>query len=1024
MVVQKTPKPSKTKTVPSKTKKETKKGNKTDSKNPKTKKPKENKQAKTDKPEVAEEESKKADVAEEESEKPEVFEEESEKPEVFEEESKKTEVAEEESKKADVAEEESKKADVANVAEEESEKPEEESEKPQEAKTDELTKTIDITLNANYSYKKVDKWYLPNRVGYYDWISNNFKYSETSSDINAKVPQTLFTQQQFVRDFLQPESPYRGLLLYHGLGSGKTGSAVIFSQLAALGPNPVKVVVFLPKYLKTNFVSEIKKFGSKEYTAKNFKWKQGKGKFWVRGTSNTDDTSFKSYNDLNAEQKKQIDNTINAEILEVYRFVHYDGFSKSSIDEFSVEYFKDKVVIIDEVHNFIQSVVNEGLARVIYNYLLYSKNCKILCLSGTPMINRPIELAFLINLVKGAQYIYNIQVPSRLFQKNNELIKAVKKIFQETKKVDHYVIDYSSQCIKWTVVPDNFSLLENEPMMIYSEQEKVNAVTNNLRDAFISLFESLNPKAKTDAEKSKVNLDFALPLPVDEDVFNNLFIDYKLGKILHEELFIQRILGAISYYESIDLDVYPRVNETIIEYTPMSNHQFQIYQDFRAVEMKQEQRIQEQRKKDISRGENVPSYYRTYSRSISNFAFPKGILRPLKKNIKDKILWNEVDDDTILDTNTETTVTDKVDNIYKETLQKILVSLEAKQKEYLNTELETHSPKYKRIIDNLQKTNGTALVYSQFKNLEGIFIFSMALRCNGYAELGLVKDKNKWRITIEGERVSKDPSDYQHLYIKFNEEIEKTRILLKIFNSELEDINNYITNPEILNSKINLHGEIVKVLLITKSGSEGISLKNVRQVHIMEPYWNHIRNEQIIGRAVRAHSHSKLPPDERNVDIYYYISTLPYQSDKNAKRSFEETESSDEYIFKVALRKKEISDHFTNILKKSSVDCYMSGYDNCYKVTVNGNGAFYNPNLLLSAQEDAKENAYTKTQITERQPQNSGNQLSVIEFKKEKYIFDKTNNKLYDYTEYTNTKTLLLVGELMQNGDTYEILFL
>ena len=37
--------------------------------------------------------------------------------------------------------------------------------------------------------------------------------------------------------------------------------------------------------------------------------------------------------------------------------------------------------------------------------------------------------------------------------------------------------------------------------------------------------------------------------------------------------------------------------------------------------------------------------------------------------------------------------------------------------------------------------------------------------------------------------------------------------------------------------------------MITQSGSEGISLKNVRQVHLLEPYWNMIRMDQVIGRA-------------------------------------------------------------------------------------------------------------------------------------------------------------------------------
>ena len=43
----------------------------------------------------------------------------------------------------------------------------------------------------------------------------------------------------------------------------------------------------------------------------------------------------------------------------------------------------------------------------------------------------------------------------------------------------------------------------------------------------------------------------------------------------------------------------------------------------------------------------------------------------------------------------------------------------------------------------------------------------------------------------------------------------------------------------------NLYGEILHVLMTTKTGAEGIDLHNVRQVHIIEPYWNPVRLKQV-----------------------------------------------------------------------------------------------------------------------------------------------------------------------------------
>jgi hypothetical protein len=63
------------------------------------------------------------------------------------------------------------------------------------------------------------------------------------------------------------------------------------------------------------------------------------------------------------------------------------------------------------------------------------------------------------------------------------------------------------------------------------------------------------------------------------------------------------------------------------------------------------------------------------------------------------------------------------------------------------------------------------------------------------------------------------------------------------------------------NQPNNFTGKICRMFMITQSGAEGISLKNVRQVHMMEPFWNYVRLEQVQGRAIRICSHKDLPLD-------------------------------------------------------------------------------------------------------------------------------------------------------------------
>ena len=75
----------------------------------------------------------------------------------------------------------------------------------------------------------------------------------------------------------------------------------------------------------------------------------------------------------------------------------------------------------------------------------------------------------------------------------------------------------------------------------------------------------------------------------------------------------------------------------------------------------------------------------------------------------------------------------------------------------------------------------------------------------------------------------------------------------------------------------NIMGELIKIFMITASGAEGISLKNVRYVHITEPYWHPVRMQQVIGRARRICSHQDLPVELRTVDVFLYLMTFSKQ---------------------------------------------------------------------------------------------------------------------------------------------------
>lgn len=112
----------------------------------------------------------------------------------------------------------------------------------------------------------------------------------------------------------------------------------------------------------------------------------------------------------------------------------------------------------------------------------------------------------------------------------------------------------------------------------------------------------------------------------------------------------------------------------------------------------------------------------------------------------------------------------------------------------------------------------------------------------------------------------------------------------------------------------NADGSAIKVVLISQAGSEGLDFKCVRQVHVLEPWYNLNRIEQIIGRAVRNLSHCELPFDQRNVEIYLYGTVL-----RDTVR-----EAADMYVYRLAEAKAIQIGKIQRLLKASSVDCILN----------------------------------------------------------------------------------------------------
>ena len=116
------------------------------------------------------------------------------------------------------------------------------------------------------------------------------------------------------------------------------------------------------------------------------------------------------------------------------------------------------------------------------------------------------------------------------------------------------------------------------------------------------------------------------------------------------------------------------------------------------------------------------------------------------------------------------------------------------------------------------------------------------------------------------------------------------------------------------NAESNSRGTERKVMCIGPAGTEGLNFTNIRQIHILEPYWNETLIEQIIGRGVRHCSHSKLPPEERVVHVYKYRCVRPLGGRM----------TTDMAIYNLSRDKQNLIESFLNVIRGASVTCELN----------------------------------------------------------------------------------------------------
>jgi len=709
------------------------------------------------------------------------------------------------------------------------------------------------------------------------WIMENFKkyilpeiiHKENEDPCNEKILEGVTLYQEFIGQYLNYLSPFKDILIYHGVGSGKTNTAInIYNILFNYTPK-WNVFILIPASLHDDpWLKDIKR--------------------WMRKDN----------------YEERFSNII---------FVHYDSpyADRDFLDKVKgVDSSKMNIYIIDEVHRFINNVYNNisskkgKRAQIIYDYIQQEKkenhNTRIILLSATPVVNIPFEFALIYNLLRPGIFPSSEAIFEQLF-----------------------------------ISSSNFASL--------------NANTKNIFQRRIMGLTSYYIGATPDKYAQKTVHYLNIPMSkYHEEIYNF----YEAKEELLEKQMMQMSRGKVgdsmstyaSYTRQSANFVFPNISEKVNGESRPRPGMFKNKDEI----LDEEQNID--KKTQLIKANDAAVKYTQATRSYVNsfINYLKDILREDEKN-------NHTLDDDVK----------KCHDKYNMSFTKFIESSDKKSK--LLKTMHTCSPKMIRIIFNILKTKGTVMIYSNYVRMEGLELLKVYLSFFSFIDIesDTCFDKNKLEPKI---KLKKDGLRW----CEFHGGIDK--VVRKI-------------NKNIFNKSDNKYGKYCKIFMISPAGVEGINLSNVRQVHILEPYWHEVRIEQVIGRALRYCHHKDLPLEERKVDVFRYkiIRT-------NGKIT------TDEIMEDISRKKNNLLLSFIEAVKEGAIDCELFKAHNmmgskykCFQFNEDSLfdkpiGSAYQTNIEYDLKTDNGSNSKDSNRV----------KIKVIKIKAVKKIDDVSYSKDYD----------------------------
>ncbi len=680
-------------------------------------------------------------------------------------------------------------------------------------------------------------------------------YIDLNNDQICKTTDaSLAPQQKFMGQLMNQNSNFNNVLIYHGLGSGKSCTSIVIGE-ALKNVNNKHMIYAVPAPLVEQYYEEIRGEirNGKFFSCPSFCLIKKNGDyerdFYVSERQNSllnskareiqreeeklanipeeNQKEFSSQQNLIKIKKQQfniLQSRQRAGIVRTFEIISHQSFieklfktdrSKNLIKNTHLEngsalFNKHGLLIIDE----IQRLVSAGgiFYKKLYTAIKYycHPELKVALLSATPIYDNPYELALTMNLLR----------PRIPFPIDKDVFyKTFIGKFQE------------GQCIK---SEDSKSWLSEDSCVINKE------LLSYLCSGYISYFKGGNPNAYP--YKRIITLEHLFQPTHKSEYIQALRSDISKDKNFKSD-------KPISAYENLLLGNYETDNDDSISGMYVTSQQYSnIY---------------------------LPKVGETVNRTLSE---KKAALEAFKTIIQSQNLYS------------------------KSTNEKVNF-------------IKTFSSKFASIIELTLHANGPVFIFSNWLKF-GVEPLGILLQACGMNSFGSSDNENPKYFIWSSETKSQD----------------KDGMLIKRARNTF-------------NSFENRDGSRLKVILGTRSVMEGVSFRNVKQVHITEPWWNESRIEQIMARASRFCSHSALETEEQYVDIYrhYSVFSSSGQQDREALSMMEEIGKPngwkdyeslgiDQKMISSSIKKYSINTDLNNILKSSAIDSNINKNGNLIRL--------------------------------------------------------------------------------------------